>query len=132
MSLDADVVLPCMRESVVKARRFLAEQLRGRVDGEVADVATLLLSELVTNAVLHTSSDARVRVVVESAGLLVAVEDGADAAPVRQPQDVDALCGRGLELVEGLANAYGVLRRPTGKCVWFVLGDLEPPGPTGW
>lgn len=125
-------MLPCARQSVLGARRFLAEQLRGRVNGDVADVATLLLSELVTNAVLHTSSRTRVRVVIEDSGLLVAVEDAAHAGPVRRAHDVDALCGRGLELVEALADSYGVLRQPTGKTVWFILGTLPPPGPTGW
>ena len=132
MSLDVDTVLPGAPSSVGQARRFLAEQLNGRVDADVADVATLLLSELVTNAVLHTSSSARVRLLIEDSGLLVAVEDAGETGPSRRPHDVDALCGRGLELVEGLADGYGVLRRPAGKSVWFILGAVEAPGPTGW
>ena len=132
MTQEVATELPPARQSVGQARRFLAEHLRGRVDDEVTERAVLLLSEVVTNAVLHTLTPTAVRLAVNDRGVLVSVEDGSPSPPVRRTHDLDALDGRGLELVEGLADAYGVSDTATGKAVWFTLGDFEPPGPQGW
>lgn len=132
MTEEVATVLPCARQSAARARRFATQHLRGRVDEEMVQTATLLLSEVVTNAVLHTQSDTAVRVVVDDAAVLVCVEDSSRVQPVRRGHDPEALGGRGLELVEGLADAYGVTDTANGKRVWFTLGGFQPPGPVGW
>ena len=126
------VHLSCERRSVGVARRFLADVVAGRFDDDRLDTATLLVTEVVTNAVLHAHTDVSVHVAVEGEGLLVQVEDGSPSSPQRRAHDQDAVSGRGLELVEGLADDFGVLATPAGKAVWFSLGGVSAPGPSGW
>jgi DNA-binding NarL/FixJ family response regulator len=92
------------RSSPRAARHFVTEALRSwQLDG-LADTVTLLVSELVTNAVVHADSDVEVLVRLT-----------ADAA-------VDDTSGRGLALVEAMARRWGVDRRPGGgKTVWFEV-----------
>lgn len=104
--------------------RTLAAASRGRrVD---SDAATLLTSELVTNAILHTASGApggTVTVVVVDVpdGVLVEViDDGSIGTPVVK-DDVFAPDGHGLYLVQQLAAQWGYLRDPAGTTVWFHL-----------
>lgn len=132
MTKSSEVTLPCARASVPLARRYLVERLRGTVDDDTVHLAALLLSEVVTNAILHARTDASVHVAVEAAGVLVAVEDRCRSRPARAVRDESALSGRGLELVETLADEFGVLPTSSGKRVWFTLGGATPPGPTGW
>ena len=128
----ATVHLAGERRSVGAARRFLDEVVAGRLGEDDLDTATLLVTEVVTNAVLHAHTDVAVHVAVEGQGLLVQVDDGSPAAPHRREHDEEAVFGRGLELVEHLADEYGVLANGGGKTVWFTLGGAAVPGPNGW
>ncbi len=110
---------------VGRARRALARALGGwGWSGEGVDVAVLLTSELVTNAIRHGGAPVRL-----SAGLLqatvlrVEVQDPTDhAVSVRETADDDE-DGRGLQLVEVLSDAWGWRPVPSGgKRVWFELG----------
>ena len=107
---------------VGRARRVLARALeRWGVDGECADVAVLLTSELVTNAIRHGAAPVRVRAGIGSGGLRVEVDDEArGAVSPRQaaPTDLD---GRGLHLVESLSDRWGWGSARRGKRVWFEL-----------
>lgn len=98
------------------------------VGGDAADVAELLLSELVTNAVRHARRPPGrlVTVGVElSPGRLLRVEvaDASEAPPrARETPGPEDEGGRGLLLVESLAAAWGTYpRRHVGKAVWFTL-----------
>jgi anti-sigma regulatory factor (Ser/Thr protein kinase) len=84
--------------------------------------AALLTSEAVTNALLHASDRARLRVRAAPEGLLVEIEDDSEALP-RGPRasDPDALGGRGLRLVDELATRWGYYPSRPGKVVWFHL-----------
>ena len=97
------------------------------------DTAVLLTSELVTNAVLHTGTEVEVRVGVGN-GVMIEVRDKDMRVPLPRGHADDDVSGRGLELVELLADNFGVVPIPgSGKSVWFVVGD--PSGPTatdGW
>jgi anti-sigma regulatory factor (Ser/Thr protein kinase) len=92
-----------------------------------ADVAALLTSELVTNAMLHTNSGTAhgtvTVVVVDGAdGLMVEViDDGSPACGPEVQGDRYASHGHGLFLVEQLAARWGFLRDPAGTTVWFQL-----------
>jgi anti-sigma regulatory factor (Ser/Thr protein kinase) len=109
------------------ARRFAHETLRRLGAGAVVDVGALLTSELVTNAVLHgeggpielsidPDQDDRRRI-------RITVRDGSDDAPEPRQASSDDTHGRGLRLVEILADRWGVeLAGPgQGKVVWFEL-----------
>ncbi|MEU7023983.1 ATP-binding protein [Streptomyces sp. NPDC046203] len=86
------------------------------------DVAELLTSELVTNALVHTEHGAVVTATVEPEQLRVEVRDfvpGIDHP--RVPYADDGTHGRGLILVEALADSWGVENQGVGKVVWFEL-----------
>ncbi|GAA3834893.1 ATP-binding protein [Streptomyces phyllanthi] len=96
---------------------------------EHADAARLLVSELVTNVHLHTASQAvRLETVVRHDRVRVSVYDDAPVIePHPKPPGAQAESGRGLVLLSGLAQEWGVglgdESRGTGKRVWFELGD---------
>ena len=84
----------------------------------IAD-AELLVSELVTNAILHARSGARVDVERVGDRVRVAVCDDSPAVPRVRNYGPDAVTGRGLLLVQRISNAWGVDPGDGGKCVWF-------------
>lgn len=86
------------------------------------EVAALLTSELVTNAVLHGGGDAiEVRYHVEPTIIEVAVCDGSPQEPIVKDVGTDEVRGRGMAIVRSLAESWGVAPEPTGKAVWFRL-----------
>jgi anti-sigma regulatory factor (Ser/Thr protein kinase) len=94
------------------------------VGDQLVEMAVLLISELVTNAVLHGRGRPVVAVRARSDEVRVDVRDG-DPSPPR-PRDIDeeAIGGRGLHLVAELADQWGVDSWPGGgKAVWFLLRD---------
>jgi anti-sigma regulatory factor (Ser/Thr protein kinase) len=131
------LTVPGRPEQVSIARRFVAA-LAGHEGREgpgspTAETAALLTSELVTNAVLHTSSGGEggtvtVVVVDVPAGLLVEVIDNgsADSGP-EVSGDRYATEGHGLFLVEQLAARWGFLQDATGTTVWFQIEAGDDP-----
>lgn len=88
----------------------------------VLDIARLLVSELVTNAVIHGRSSPRLDVdTAVSGALYVGVGDDDSRYPAVQDDDDDSLSGRGLRLLDALASRWGVRPDPPGKVVWFEL-----------
>ncbi|MDF6018006.1 ATP-binding protein [Streptomyces sp. JH34] len=109
--------------AVGETRAALREFLRCRRRPEEAEVAELLLSELVTNALIHTRNGAVVTVTSVPARLRVEVRDftgGQEPAPY-VPNADDGTHGRGLLLVQSLADSWGVTVKALGKVVWFEL-----------
>ena len=127
------VTVPGEPEEVSRVRGFIARTLAcaglPRVD---SDAATLLTSELVTNAILHTDSGkpgGRVSVIIRSLpdGLLVEViDDGSAGTPVVKTDPL-AGEGQGLYLVQQMASQWGYLRGQAGTTVWFYLASAELP-----
>lgn len=112
--------------SAGQARRFVDDVLsRWRCDDVLEDVK-LLVSELVTNAVVHAGSDVEVAVRLLHDAVRIEVVDRAPAASLR-PSDPsqDAESGRGLLLVETMASAWGVESVDGGKAVWFEVPRLD-------
>ena len=104
------------------ARRFLRAELDQLHVGEPPAEATVLLTnELISNAVLHARTDMELRVRTEDDVLRVEVHDGNSRRPSPSPTPADATSGRGLHLVESLAERWGVEGTPDGKVVWFEL-----------
>jgi hypothetical protein len=100
-----------------------------RVD---VSVATLLTSELVTNALTHEEGNAVGLVITCAAGLLrVDVHDTSRDMPVLLDAPADAEAGRGLMLVSGLSTDWGCYRTPKGKAVYFTLACQVDPGESG-
>ena len=120
--------IPGLPEEVVGARAFVARTLSAadKTPSLDSDAATLLTSELVTNAIQHTASGApggTVTIVVVNVpdGVLVEViDDGSADTPVVK-RDVLTASGHGLLLVQQLAAQWGYLRDPAGTTVWFHL-----------
>ncbi|MEU9361926.1 ATP-binding protein [Streptomyces sp. NPDC048301] len=109
-------------------RAELREFLRRSRGPEEVAVAELLLSELVTNALIHTRNGAVVTVTTAPGRVRVEVRDfvpGQEPAPY-VPNADDGTHGRGLLLVQNLADCWGVTAQALGKVVWFELGGGKP------
>ncbi|WP_229820890.1 MULTISPECIES: ATP-binding protein [Streptomyces] len=108
--------------AVPEVRRALRELLETWGEPGRSDVAELLTSELVTNALLHTDHDAVLTATVTARGLRVEVRDFVARKPRLRVSDADCdTHGRGLYLVQSLADAWGVRSHGVGKSVWFEL-----------
>lgn len=107
------------------ARAFIKTQCcLAAVSADLIDTAVLLASEVVTNAILHGRSDARLEIVAPPDKVHVEVGDDNSRHPARAAADAGALDGRGMAIVEALAAAWGICDAPFGKIVWF---DVVPP-----
>lgn len=126
--MESEQSLPGEPSSVAKARGFAEDTLEGWRRTDVCDAATLVVSELVTNAVLHAGSDIRLRLVLDERSLRVEVHDASSVLPSDPDYGTDAVTGRGLHLVSLLADSWGAEpRSPAGKVVWCRL-PLEGDG----
>ncbi|MEV7176104.1 ATP-binding protein [Kitasatospora sp. NPDC093679] len=104
-------------------RRLRAVLDRWGIPPERADTAELLASELITNALVHTRAGAVFDAELTPDGLLrIEVRDAATGLPGRRAPGEYATSGRGLLLVEALADGWGVQLRGEGKVTWFELG----------
>ncbi|MFF3613186.1 ATP-binding protein [Streptomyces sp. NPDC002580] len=107
---------------VPEARKALRELLRQWGKPGTSETAELLTSELVTNALIHTDDDAVLTATVGPRGLRVEVRDFVARRPrLCVPNADDGTHGRGLVLVQSLADAWGVRAHGVGKAVWFEL-----------
>jgi len=116
--------------SVGHARRFCSATLEGwGVAGELIDTCVLLVSELATNAVLHARTPFTVTIERRPA-LRVEVHDEDPRLPHPRDYGPEASSGRGLHLVEALAQSSGTVTHAAGgKSVWFELAwDPEMAG----
>ena len=118
-------------ERIGEARHQLQGMLFDWVNEDQIDAAVLMLSEMLTNVLVHTDGDARV--IAECSGtrrarlLRVEVADTSDALPHRRTPGELASSGRGLVMMEMLAGAWGVDPRGEGKCIWFEMHENAPP-----
>lgn len=122
MSSTITTVFPAVAPSASGARRFVRSALRrADVIPEQVALATLLTSELVTNAYQHARSDARVSVHVDGDVIRVEVIDlGAGGVQLLSTR-VDEIAGRGLQIVDAVADRWGYDSEVYGTRVWFEL-----------
>jgi PAS domain S-box-containing protein len=122
------VTLPPAPDSARQARRFVDDVLSGAgVDDDRRDTAVLLTSELVTNGIVHAVTELQVTVEATPYWVRVEVVDGNPNLPQRRDYDDEAMTGRGLEMLELLADELGVQPlADEGKRVWFRLGAVTP------
>ncbi|MFJ6214273.1 ATP-binding protein [Streptomyces sp. NPDC092296] len=119
---------------VGRARRWVRTRLRGcglDPDAPLAETLVLVVSELVTNAVVHTGRAAVLRLLFpldpapEVVAVRIEVADASDVPPQPRHAEGDAVGGRGLELVDCLCDRWGWYPEGAGKRVWCEI-DREP------
>ena len=115
--------LPPRPSSVGEARRLVHETLIRAGRGDLIETAELLVSEVVTNALVHTGTPIDVSVLVEADGLRVEVGDGSSNLPSPRGYAPTAGTGRGLMLLEQMVDDWGVSPSARGKTVWFRLAQ---------
>jgi anti-sigma regulatory factor (Ser/Thr protein kinase) len=127
---------------VGRARRWARSRLAGSgigPDEPLAETLILLISELVTNAVVHTGCPAVLRMLLPDAGaaragaagpggetVRVEVADRSARAPEPRHADGEDTNGRGLELVTGLADRWGWRPEGGGKSIWCEVDRGQP------
>ncbi|WP_374207998.1 SpoIIE family protein phosphatase [Streptomyces sp. MUM 203J] len=115
-------------DAVMHARRFAARTLRSWSVGEEVDMALLVVSELVTNAIAHTQGEVRLDLTLAGNRLRIAVNDASPRTPVKTTSaDWEATGGRGLLLVEALSASWGSVPLSGGKQVWAELTVERTP-----
>ncbi|MFE9933822.1 ATP-binding protein [Streptomyces sp. NPDC005533] len=131
-ALDALRISRSVRRADLKAvgevRKALRELMRHRCRTDTAEVAELLITELVTNALVHTDRGAEVSASLDATRLRVEVRDYTARRPRPYvPTADDGTHGRGLVLVQALADDWGVdaLALGSGKVVWFELDGRD-------
>ncbi|NUV58928.1 ATP-binding protein [Streptomyces sp. CAI-85] len=116
--------LPCVPESVGRARAFVTGVLTGwGMEGDLSDCGEAIVSELLTNVVDHTGTDLT-EVAVERRGdgsVRIEVTDRSQSAPRLGKAADDAECGRGLSLVDALSACWGYDAHPDGKVTWAEI-----------
>ncbi|WP_089106067.1 SpoIIE family protein phosphatase [Streptomyces hyaluromycini] len=108
-------------EALALARHMVRAAVRAWGAGDRADEIELVADELITNALMHTEGSAIVTLRVLSGSdrrLRVEVEDSSSALPRRREAGEDGVSGRGLLLVDEIADVWGVEARGGGKAVW--------------
>lgn len=118
------LALPSAVEAVPRARRGVVTQLRDWGCEPLCDAAALVVSELVTNAVLHARTPIELSLEQVRNGVRVTVRDLADGLPAMGAPMSLASNGRGLVLLEALAQSWGVdTHAGGGKTVWALLTE---------
>ncbi|MFE0731205.1 SpoIIE family protein phosphatase [Streptomyces antibioticus] len=121
-------VAPGDPEALTGARHMIRAAVRAWGARDHADEIELVADELITNALMHTEGAAIVTLRAFTGAdrrLRVEVEDSSSALPRRREAGESGVSGRGLLLVDLLADVWGVEARGGGKCVWceFVVPD---------
>ena len=128
----ASMTLPPDPSSARSARELL-RLLNRSWHVAALDDADLLLTEIVTNAVIHARTPMTLQVVWERDLLRIEVSDGSPAMPRARRATRRCEHGRGLLLLDRLADSWGVTQHDnahTGKTVWFKInpdGDDNAP-----
>lgn len=126
-SVLASLTIPGRPERVSEARSFVRKVIGP--ENPAADVAVLLTSEIVTNAVVHSNSrcaggTVTVLVTEIGGGLSIEVADNGSARSMPVVKgDIYASDGHGLYLVQTLADQWGYVRDEAGTTVWFWLSS---------
>ena len=123
-----ELALPPTVDSVSAGRRLVSEALSAwGLDGLIY-TATLLTSEVLTNSVLHARTQIVLTVERVSRDCVsISVHDGSRHVPRRRRHAQDATTGRGLDLLDRLAQSWEVQSQDGGKTLTFTVGsDVDP------
>jgi anti-sigma regulatory factor (Ser/Thr protein kinase) len=119
---QVELPLPAGNQAPALARSFVRDRWPG-FENETLDDITLIVSELVSNAVQHGEPEIILRMQVVPFAVDVSVLDHGRGVPPKQPSipDPTANSGRGLSIVDQLASEWGVDELSGGKAVWARL-----------
>jgi sigma-B regulation protein RsbU (phosphoserine phosphatase) len=125
----ATLTLPPTGRSAALARRQVERLLEDADLNGLVDEALLLVTELVTNAVVHAGTEIELRIETSADGLRVEVIDRSPGSlPVMKPAPAETReGGRGVFLLDALATEWGTRHFSGGKSVWFQLGPPREP-----
>jgi anti-sigma regulatory factor (Ser/Thr protein kinase) len=115
------------------ARRWIIQRCSEWQCDDLADAAALLVTELVTNVFLHARTDCLIQAAFDDSILEVTVTDGDAHELLIHPTSTSAENGRGLVILEALADAWGVQQQDGSaktKSVWFQLTEHPPAAHT--
>jgi anti-sigma regulatory factor (Ser/Thr protein kinase) len=107
--------------AVATGRRFVSATLARWGYPDHAETASLLVSEIATNAVRHARTAIELRIHRTDREIVTEITDDSTHLPQRRLPSPDEENGRGLMLVDVLASSWGTRPTQTGKIVWFVL-----------
>ncbi|MCM2388944.1 ATP-binding SpoIIE family protein phosphatase [Streptomyces albipurpureus] len=130
----AMAVAQAQPERISAARQQVKELLHDWTDEEQIDSAVLMVSEMVTNVLVHTDGNALLSAEVTDGDgddprrLRVEVADTSDELPHKRRPGEMASSGRGLVLMQMLADDWGVDPRGDGKSIWFELHESSTAG----
>jgi serine phosphatase RsbU (regulator of sigma subunit)/anti-sigma regulatory factor (Ser/Thr protein kinase) len=123
-----ELVFGAEPDAVPKARHFATAALAS-LPADLVDDVQLLVTELVTNALLHAGPPVTLRVAQTGDKVRLEVEDPGHALPVQVSRSGQSMTGRGLSLVSALSSSWGVDPSPGGgKVVWAELSDSFEDG----
>ncbi|RPK44122.1 MULTISPECIES: ATP-binding protein [Streptomyces] len=111
-------------QAVPKARHLVLAVVRGwdlQLTGETLEELALLCSEIIANAVRHTTGPSTLTVRWTGSRLRVEVTDTTPGLPAPRNCSLNAESGRGLMLIAAIATDWGTTPTPTGKAVWFEM-----------
>jgi len=130
--VDRTLRLEPVPTSAAVARHAVADAVTATGRADLADTAGLLVTELVTNAIVHARTAILVTVAATSEGVRVEVTDASPHLPVQRGYGTSATTGRGVRVVEMLAERFGTEAiTGNGKTVWFELGTTSAPAVPG-
>ena len=114
-------VWPAQPESVPATRRFVRDYLRELGRSDLADDAELVVTELVSNVVLHVGGSVRVAACADDDDLVLEVSDESHVAPQVRSFSATSSTGRGMRLIHSLSVEHGIRLADGGKTIWVRL-----------
>lgn len=124
---QAAVRVPDRLDSIPAARAFLTRLLDGwGIPDEVIDDASLLASELMSNAVRHAGGVVDLQIEADDGLLHVGVHDNSNGTPTVNEAGPTSSGGRGMWIVQSVAHDWGADPDGSGKTVWFELNLQKP------
>lgn len=117
----ATLSIPADSASIASARKFTESFLRTRGLEGLVDTMVLLVSEVVTNAIIHGGSAAELCLMQRGNSIRAEVRDGSQLLPAVKQYSDSATTGRGMLIVESLASSWGTETQEGGKVVWFAV-----------
>lgn len=120
-TLSAECLLPAVGASVRGARTLVRDELGRWGADDLVDDCCVIVSELVTNVIQHAGTAFALRIKGGSDWVYGEIFDTGEGFLCQREADLDATSGRGLLIVENLADDWGVANARHGKVVWFML-----------
>lgn len=121
-STTSELTLPAEPSTVGRARRAVRHALESAGEAQLCDTSELVVSELVTNAVVHAGTPVVLRITTGPSAIRVEVEDGSPHLPIRRRWSDTAGTGRGLRIVDQQVDRWDTVLTEGGKVVWFEIG----------